>query len=257
MSLSIRWVDQNYDIHEDTLGLVQLPNTKAETIFASIKGVFIRCSLPISQCRGQAFDGASNMSGIKNEVQALVKKKANKALYVHCLAHSFNLCLKDVPKTCSLIRDIMNFIIYELTQLIKMSPNRLTLFETLRKEVTISTGELTPRLRMLCPTRWTVRHASISSILQNYAIIQCALEKIACGHNEYAAKASGMVSKMEDFDIFFSLKLAYLIFSVVEQLSINLQAKDTTVQEAVGGGQLLANHFKSLRNEAKLDMIRW
>ena len=134
-----------------------------------------------------------------------------------------------------------------------MSPKRLTLFETLRKEVTISTGELTPRLRMLCPTRWTVRHASISSILRIYALIQCALEEIACGHDEYAAKASGMVSKMENFDTFFSLKLAYLIFSAAEQLSTNLQAKDTTVQEAVGGGQLLASHFKSLRNEVKFD----
>ena len=254
MSLSIRWVDQDYNIHEDTLGLIQLPNTKAVTIFSSIKDVLIRCSLPISQCRGQAFDGASNMSGIKNGVQALIKKEANKALYVHCLAHSLNLCLKDVAKTCSLIRDIMSFI-YELTQLIKMSPKRLTLFETLRKEVTISTGELTPRLRMLCPTRWTVRHASISSILRNYAVIQSALEEIACGHDEYAAKGSGMVSKMENFDTFFGLKLAYLIFSAAEQLAINLQAKDTTVQEAVGGGKLLASHFKSLRNEAKFDQF--
>jgi len=33
MSLSVRWADQSYDIHEYTLGLIQLPNTKAETIF--------------------------------------------------------------------------------------------------------------------------------------------------------------------------------------------------------------------------------
>ena len=64
----IRWVDNNYDIHEDTLGLVQLPNTKVATIFSVIKDVLIRCLLPISQCRGQAFDGANNMSGIRNGV---------------------------------------------------------------------------------------------------------------------------------------------------------------------------------------------
>ena len=28
MSLSVRWVDHSYDIHEDTLGLIQLPSTK-------------------------------------------------------------------------------------------------------------------------------------------------------------------------------------------------------------------------------------
>ena len=50
MSLSIRWTDCNYDIHEYTLGLIQLPNTKAEAIFSAIKDVLIRCSLPINQC---------------------------------------------------------------------------------------------------------------------------------------------------------------------------------------------------------------
>ena len=252
MSFSVRWVDNSYDIHEDTLGLIQLPNTKAETIFSAIKDVLIRCSLPHSQCRGQAYDGASNMSGIKSGVQALFKSEANRALYVHCLAQSLNLCLKDVTNTCEIIRDVMNFI-YELTQLIKMSPKRLTLFDSLRKEVSINTGELTPHLRMLCPTRWTVRHASIASILRNYSIIQSALEEIRQGHDEYAAKASGMASKMDDFDTFFGLKLAYLIFSAAEQLSINIQAKDITVQEAVCGAQLLTAYLRSLRDESKFD----
>lgn len=80
MSLSIRWVDLDYNIHEETLGLIQPPNTRAETIFDAIKDILIRCSLPIAQCRGQAFDGAANMSGIRKGVQALIKK----VLIRHC-----------------------------------------------------------------------------------------------------------------------------------------------------------------------------
>ena len=102
INISIRWVDSNYDIHEDTLGLVQLPDTKAATPFSVIKDVMIRCSLPISQCRGQAFDGASNMSDIRNGVQALIKGEEARALYVHCLAHSLNLCVQEVTKSVSL-----------------------------------------------------------------------------------------------------------------------------------------------------------
>ena len=151
----------------------------------------------------KAYDGASNMSGINRGVQALFKSEANKALYVHCLAHSLNLCLKDVTNTCEIIRDVMNFI-YELAQLIKMSPKRLTLFDSLRKEVSINTGEFTPQLRMLCPTRWTVRHGSIASILRNYSIIQSALEEIRQGHDDYAAKASGMVLKWITLTLFLA-----------------------------------------------------
>ena len=85
-----------------SIGLVQLPDTKAATLFGVIKAVMIRCSLPISQCGGQAFNGASNMSGIRNGVQALIKGEEARALYVHCLAHSLNLCVQEVTKSVSL-----------------------------------------------------------------------------------------------------------------------------------------------------------
>lgn len=42
------------------------------------------------------------------------------------------------------------------------------------------------------------------------------------------------------------LKLAHQVFSAAEQLSIHLQAKDFTVQDAVKGASLLSSHFHSL-----------
>ena len=109
LSLSIRWVNKDIKVHKDTLGLFQLPNTKSDTEFHVINDILICCSLPLSHCCGQAFDGASNMSGTRNGVQALVKSEAIKALYVHCLAHSLNLCLKDVANKCELMRNVMDF----------------------------------------------------------------------------------------------------------------------------------------------------
>lgn len=249
MSLCIRWVDEGYVIHEDVLGLFKLPDTKATTIFSAIKDILIRCTLPLSQCRGQAFDGAANMSGANNGVQALVKSENSRALYVHCLAHSLNLCLKDVTNSCVLIRNVMDFI-YNLVQLIRFSPKRLSLFYSIRKDVTLNTGECTPSLRMICPTRWTVRHTSINSILRNYKQLLTALEEIQLGHDEYAARACGLLAQMRSFEIFFALKLAYLVFSAAEQLSINLQAIDLTVQEALSGARLLSTHLHSIRDEA-------
>lgn len=64
MCIAVRWVDSSYTIHEAALGLVQLPDTKALTLFGIIKDVLLRCSLPITDCVGQAYDGASNMSGV-------------------------------------------------------------------------------------------------------------------------------------------------------------------------------------------------
>ena len=64
MCISVRWVGAHYGIHEDVLGLVKLPDTKSETLFSAIKDVLMRCTLPLSMCRGQAYNGAANMSGI-------------------------------------------------------------------------------------------------------------------------------------------------------------------------------------------------
>ena len=132
LNISVRWVNSDFDVHEDVLGLVQLPDTRAVTPFSVIKDVLIRCSLPISQCRGQAFNGASNMSGVRNGVQALIKQEESRALYVHCLAHSLNLCVQEVTKKCVIVRNVMDFI-YQLVQLIKFSPKRLHLFESLKE----------------------------------------------------------------------------------------------------------------------------
>jgi len=64
MCISVRWVDTHYDIHENVLGLLQIPDTKSVTLFSVIKDVLIRCTLPLSMCHGQVYDGAYEDSRI-------------------------------------------------------------------------------------------------------------------------------------------------------------------------------------------------
>ena len=45
---------------------------------------------------------------------------------------------------------------------------------------------------------------------------------------------------------FFGLKLSHLIFSASEQFSTNLQGKNTILQVATHGAELLVSHLKSL-----------
>ena len=54
---------------------------KPPTLFTVIKDFLIRCSLPITFCRGQAFHRQGNMSGFRNGVQALMKKESSQALF--------------------------------------------------------------------------------------------------------------------------------------------------------------------------------
>jgi len=72
-------VSKNYEVHEDVLGVKELPDTRVVTIHHEVKDILVRCMLSITQCKGQAFDGASNMSGIRNGAQALFKKDEPRA----------------------------------------------------------------------------------------------------------------------------------------------------------------------------------
>ena len=62
--VAIWWIDESYEIHEDTFGLMQVPKTDSKTLTAALKDVLIRCMLPLSQCIVRAYDGASNMSAL-------------------------------------------------------------------------------------------------------------------------------------------------------------------------------------------------
>ena len=133
----------------------------------------IRLCLPVSQCRGQAYDGASNMSGHLHGVAAQLQKEVPSALFVHCLAHCTNLCLQSVGRECVPVRDALDLVM-GVSQLIHYSPKRMTLFQALQSQLAPGSASLKP----LCPTRWTVRTGAIQSVLCNYSILCEALKQI-------------------------------------------------------------------------------
>ena len=128
LCITIRWVDDDLRVHEDLVGLVSLPKGDANTIAESIKDVLIRLSLPISLCRGQGYDGAATMSGVKNGVAAKIRAEEPRALYVHCLAHCLNLVLQDASRQVELIRDALELCM-GLSQLINWSQKRFEHFK--------------------------------------------------------------------------------------------------------------------------------
>ena len=223
LNLSIRWISDEYEACEDPIGLVLLPDTKAKTIFEIIKDILIRCDLPITMCRGQAYDGAANMQGRRNGVATRISEEQPAAIPVHCCAHSLNLCLQDTGRKLVCIRDALE-ICREITNLIRLSPKRLHLFSTCLQATTTGVA-----LKQFCPTRWTARTAAIDAILKDYMLLMETLEEIhATTHDEYGLKAGGCLQYLEKFTTLFGLKLAHILFCAAEQASLALQKKRTS-----------------------------
>ena len=55
-------------------------------------------SVKLSECRGQCYDGASNMSGSRNGVATQFMAEEKRAVYTHCYGHALNLAVGDTIK---------------------------------------------------------------------------------------------------------------------------------------------------------------
>ena len=178
----LRYVDNNDFSVEDFIGLYSVPSIESDTLVAVLKDTLSRLNLPLSKVRGQCYDGASNMSGIRNGVAAQINKEEPRAVYTHCYGHSLNLAAADAIKQSKVMKSALATT-HEVTKLIKYSPRRDALFQKLKSELTLDT----PGIRVLCPTRWTVRANSLGSILSNYTVLQELWDGSIEGHRNYCS----------------------------------------------------------------------
>lgn len=92
VSVCFRFVSAStFEIHELVVGFYSTDNTCSTTLFEIVKDVCTRFELPINKCRGQCYDGAANVSGSRQGLQALLSQEEPRAVFVHCLAHTLNL----------------------------------------------------------------------------------------------------------------------------------------------------------------------
>ena len=245
LGISVRWVDGSYNVHEDLVGLVEVEVTDAATLTSTLKDTLLRCNLQLVQCRGQAYDGASNMAGHLTGVSTRIQAEEPRALFVHCMAHCLNLCLQDCARKCHCVRDALD-LAAELASLIRASPKRSALFQSLKDELAPGT----PGLKPLCPTRWTVRTAALDGIIKNYSVICSELEQVSSeSYGQPASKASGLLALMDRFHTFFGLKLSFHMFSAMEQLSRTLQYSDINAQEATLAATKAVHFLRRQRSE--------
>ena len=61
----VRWVDNKFEAHEDFIRIHTVENIKSDTFVTVLKDILIRLNISLSNCRGQCYDGTSNMRAIK------------------------------------------------------------------------------------------------------------------------------------------------------------------------------------------------
>lgn len=252
MVCCLRYVDDDLEVHEEVIGLYSLDSTSAEMITATIEDILLRLNLRIDNCRGQCYDGASNMSGAKSGVASRLTTLEAKAVYTHCYGHALNLAAQDAIRRLKIMGDALDTV-YEITKLIKKSPKRDALFQKVKEDVTPGS----PGIRILCPTRWTVRAEALSSISENYQALQMTWDaaKEATRDSEMRARIGGVAAQMERFDFFFGVELGRKILSMADNLSRSLQEKSISACEGQKLVSLTLASYQSIRSEDCFDLF--
>ena len=93
MTIVLRFIDKDGNIKERFFDIVHVKDTTTATLKKELSVVLSRHNLDVSNIRGQGYDGASNMRGKWNGLQALFFNDNPYAYYVHCFAHRLQLAL--------------------------------------------------------------------------------------------------------------------------------------------------------------------
>ncbi len=234
------------------MSLYNVPKIDSETLVIMIKDCLLRLNLSLSKARGQCYDGASNMSGAKSGVAKRIQDEEKKAIYTHCYGHALNLACSDAIKGCKVTKDALESA-YELIKLIKFSPKREEIFNVIKEELAPGTAGI----KILCPTRWTVRGESLSRIISNYSFLQTTFEecKDLTTDTEMKSRIIGTISQMRSFDFFFGTMLAELILKHSDNLSRTLQHAHLSAAEGQEVAKLTVETLQSLRCENNFDLF--
>ena len=192
--------------------MYQVPSINAETLVATAKYALGNVNLPIAKLRGQCYDGAAAMRGIRSGVAKQILDEEPRAVYTHCYGHSINLAMNDSIKACKPVKNSLE-VTHEVTKLIKYSPRREAIFQDLKDTHDLAVGHHTPGIRVLCPTRWTVCANALASVLSNYEILLSTWDEAAdvVADTESKARINGVAAQMKTYDFVFGATLGEMI----------------------------------------------
>ncbi|KAB0790441.1 hypothetical protein PPYR_15163, partial [Photinus pyralis] len=195
-----RYVNENGEPIERFLQFLPNPGHKSENLAEAVLKVLSTNSIDITDCRGQSYDNASNMSGAYTGLQARIKERNPKAHYVPCAAHSLNLvgtsaasCCQEACSFFNLVQNVYNFFSGSTQRWEQL----LSFMESGSKTV-----------KSLSKTRWSSREESCVSLSENWEGVIKTLTHISnntCEKPLARNEASGLLNQLNRLETVFMM----------------------------------------------------
>ena len=229
LSLSVQYITKELVLQEAFIGFYQLnEGVTGKAIATTIEAALAECHLDPTKMRGQAYDGASNMSGQYKGCAAIIQQKYPLATYSHCCSHALNLV---IVHACSLIQ-VQNLfgLMDKVYKFFDSHPKRQY---TLNRFCDSSSA----KLKSLCQTRWLRRIEAFHILMDMFDSIIMSFDHIAenpsAWSRESIVNAESLSKAMLHFQFIITLHSVERYMSYTESLTRALQARALDLLQAV------------------------
>ncbi|KAL4120834.1 hypothetical protein QTP88_013452 [Uroleucon formosanum] len=224
VAIILRYVNNDFYSIEAFLGFYKVESTDGLTLSLLIKNVLISNGLQLECLRGQCYDGAASLRGAYKGVQSRIKEENPLALYVHCNAHILNLCLLDLSKQISHVRNVFGTL-STLHNFINASSKRQAVFDNMRSKLNMKMGDGSSTLESLSDTRWSCRIDALEFLIFNYQVVIDS-ENISENDSIHGSDANPLLKSMKTFEFLFCVNFFRDIMSIINILSKYLQSSN-------------------------------
>ncbi|KAK9079937.1 hypothetical protein SSX86_001612 [Deinandra increscens subsp. villosa] len=246
MAIVLRFVDEKGIIRERFLGLVHVRDTLSATLKLSLWQQLSHNQFDVNKIRGQGYDGASNMRGEWNGLQALVLKDSPYAYYIHCFAHRLQLALVCASKEVLPVHKFFSDLVGIINVVCASSKRHDELQKAKQDEIKelLELGEIKSgkgknqvgTLKRPGDTRWGSHFDSICSLLKMYNVTLTVLKRIMDDpSSKYTQRgdAYAVYGNLKSFEFVFILHLMKEIMGKTDTLSQALQKKSQDILNAM------------------------
>ncbi|WVZ91399.1 hypothetical protein U9M48_037579 [Paspalum notatum var. saurae] len=270
MALVVRFVDKDGFVREHFLDLIHVNDTYSATLKHELCSVLSFHNLDVKNIRGQGYDGASNMRGEWNSLQAKFLEDCPYAYYVHCFVHQLQLALvgasKEVPEVYNFfehLATVVNTVLSSSKRNDDLHANQVAEMEHLIELNELETGSGANQIRTLKrpgDTRWSSHYDSVCSLLKLYKPTYLVLKDIATtrgsGTSPSArAKAPGAVKSMMSFDFVFIMHVMRELMGITDLLCKKLQQKSQNIVNAMDDVATTKKLIQNLRDHGWSSLV--
>ena len=250
MAICIRYYHNT--INERCISVVEAKKLDASSLTELIQTALSSMGLDPSKAVAQCYDGAAAMSGVKTGVQARMREKYEKAVYVHCWAHRLNLVLVNA---CCDTPHVLNFFSTLQSLHTFFSGSTLRHSKYLDKQKELHPNDRTHKLQSLSDTRWNSRFHAISAILKSLDSLVEVLDELGQGGDDDALKARGLLATVQSKRFVFLLVMFNELLSMTNKLSECLQSVQIDLAKAVRVVSAVKETLGSKRSEKAFDEL--